>query len=155
MRSLENNIKEKVSTCKGYYLYVFRLNSEQKILVGKLGYMFFKRGNYIYLGSSFLERGIFQRVSRHLRKEKKKHWHIDYLTTLEDSEPVEVLWICCDKKGREPDIASCLEKTGLTVIKGFGSSDVGSKGHLFFFGERSFSVEERLKLMKCLQICHS
>ena len=45
--------------------------------VGRLGKMLFEKGDYVYIGSA---KGCLRsRLKRHLRKEKKTYWHIDYL----------------------------------------------------------------------------
>jgi len=36
-------------------------------------------GYYIYIGSAFGPGGVRARMLRHLRADKPKHWHIDYL----------------------------------------------------------------------------
>ena len=60
---------------KGVYLLCFQLPGS-RVRVGKLGEFFFD-GTYVYVGSA--QRGE-ARIWRHLRKHKKKKWHIDYLT---------------------------------------------------------------------------
>jgi len=55
-------------------------NIKQKI--GKLGEIKFDKDNYIYVGSA--QSGIEKRIKRHLKKRKKKFWHIDYLLTNRD-----------------------------------------------------------------------
>ncbi|MGC9114507.1 MAG: GIY-YIG nuclease family protein [Fervidicoccaceae archaeon] len=147
---MEEN-EEKSFTCKGYYIFIFNLRKNKKIKIGKLGHMSFMEGYYLYLGSSFLKGGILQRILWHLRKEKKKHWHIDYLTTLEELEPIEIFYICYNDKGKEPLIAECLNEKGFLVIERFGSSDVKSKGHLFFLGKTNIDSEKRLKITDCLR----
>jgi Uri superfamily endonuclease len=62
---------------KGAYTLVINLDSDTEIDVGSLGSILFPRGSYLYIGSAI--NGIEGRVTRHLRKTKKIHWHIDYL----------------------------------------------------------------------------
>ena len=62
---------------KGSYLLIIKLQDDKKILVGKLGKIAFKKGYYVYVGSAM--NGLEQRLQRHLRSQKKFHWHIDYL----------------------------------------------------------------------------
>jgi len=52
------------------------------IQIGRLKENLFPAGVYIYTGSH--QKYLMKRVERHLRKAKKVHWHIDYLTTQPD-----------------------------------------------------------------------
>lgn len=61
---------------QSYQLYI-RVKTPIVIIVGKLGECHFPKGNYIYTGSA--KRNIDSRVKRHLSKNKKLRWHIDYL----------------------------------------------------------------------------
>jgi len=64
---------------KGIYILKLNLKKNQEIMIGKLGKIFFEKGSYYYVGSS--QNNIEKRIERHFSKEKKLHWHIDYLTT--------------------------------------------------------------------------
>ncbi len=58
--------------------------------VGRLGKREFDAGLYVYTGSAL--NSLPGRVGRHLRKLKKKHWHIDYLIADASVEIVGVAW---------------------------------------------------------------
>ncbi|MCK4902633.1 MAG: GIY-YIG nuclease family protein, partial [Thermoplasmatales archaeon] len=62
---------------KGSYILLIELENDSKIQIGKLGDILFKKGFYVYIGSAL--NGLEQRINRHLRADKKLHWHIDYL----------------------------------------------------------------------------
>ena len=62
---------------KGTYCLLIHLKQDSKITIGKLGEKNFQKGYYIYVGSAL--NSLKTRIQRHLRKEKKIHWHIDYL----------------------------------------------------------------------------
>jgi len=49
----------------------------------------FPAGWYVYTGSA--RNGLAQRVGRHLRHNKRKHWHIDYLLAVADRVEAFVL----------------------------------------------------------------
>jgi Uri superfamily endonuclease len=51
---------------------------EKNVIVGKLGLLNFPPGTYIYTGRH--QTNLAKRINRHLRKEKKIHWHIDFIT---------------------------------------------------------------------------
>jgi len=102
------------------------LKNTETIPVGKLGKIDFKKGFYIYAGSAL--NGLDQRIQRHLRKQKKMHWHIDYL--LNHAKIVNVFYKQSEVK-EECFIAKTLEKE-LFILSGFGSGDCLCKSHLFY-----------------------
>ncbi|MCP2603883.1 GIY-YIG nuclease family protein [Candidatus Aminicenantes bacterium AC-708-M15] len=109
------------------------LKEPRKIKVGKLNIIDFQPGNYLYIGSA--QRGFEARITRHLRKNKKLFWHIDYL--LNEAE-IKEIWI---KEGEKIEcetadrIKNCLPFS-FYPIKGFGSSDCKCSSHLFYFPGR-------------------
>ncbi|MCK5261617.1 MAG: GIY-YIG nuclease family protein [Thermoplasmatales archaeon] len=111
---------------RGSYLLLMELKNTETIPVGKLGKIDFKEGFYIYAGSAL--NGLDQRIQRHLRKQKKMHWHIDYL--LNRAKIVNVFYKQSEVK-EECFIAKTLEKE-LFILSGFGSSDCLCKSHLFY-----------------------
>ena len=62
---------------RGAYVLFLRLDADEAIEVGRLGRVRFEHGAYAYVGSAM--GGLDARIARHLRSEKKLHWHIDYL----------------------------------------------------------------------------
>jgi Uri superfamily endonuclease len=110
----------------GCYILVINLKNAQKIQIGKLGEVFFKKGFYVYIGSAM--NGLDGRIKRHLLSEKKLHWHIDYL--LQKAEVVDVFYKETKKK-IECRTAEKFYET-LECIIGFGSSDCKCCSHLFY-----------------------
>jgi Uri superfamily endonuclease len=102
------------------------LKNTETIPVGKSGKIDFKKSYYIYAGSAL--NGLDQRIQRHLRKQKKMHWHIDYL--LNHAKIVNVFYKQSQVK-EECFIAKTLEKE-LFILSDFGSSDCLCKSHLFY-----------------------
>lgn len=111
---------------KGSYILVIKLEKDKKIQIGKLGKIHFKCGFYIYVGSAL--NGLEKRINRHLKKTKKKHWHIDYL--LDFAEVIDVLYKESETK-IECEISSILDKQ-LDSVFGFGCSDCRCNSHLFY-----------------------
>ena len=111
---------------KGSYILVINLKEKKSIQIGKLGKIIFEKGLYIYVGSAL--NGLEQRINRHLRKNKKKHWHIDYF--LEFANIVDIFYKESQTR-EECNIAIELDKY-LASIPGFGCSDCKCKSHLFF-----------------------
>ncbi len=110
----------------GSYALVLRLPSRRKIMIGKLGVFEFPRGYYIYFGSAL--GGLQARVDRHLRQEKKLHWHADYLSA---EAPWTQAWQLADGQRWECVWARSAAAAGATLpAPGFGSSDCQCRSHL-------------------------
>ena len=73
----------------GVYQLRIRLLRPSRIRVGALGIHVFLAGWYVYTGSA--RSGLAQRIGRHLRHNKRKHWHIDYLLAVADEVEAFVL----------------------------------------------------------------
>jgi Uri superfamily endonuclease len=116
---------------KGTYCLLIHLKQNSKITVGKLGEINFQKGYYIYVGSAL--NSLKTRIQRHLRDEKKIHWHIDYLLISENAEIIDVFYTISDFRW-ECKIAANIAETGTGVVN-FGCSDCKCDFHLFFFRE--------------------
>ena len=111
---------------KGVYILFIELKNNQIIQIGKLGKLFFKKGNYVYIGSSM--NNLEKRINRHLNKYKKFHWHIDYF--LEKAEILKV-YIKETTNKEECKLANIF-KEKLEKIPYFGCSDCKCESHLFY-----------------------
>ncbi len=120
---------------KGSYVLIINLKKEKEIEIGRLGRILFNKGYYAYVGSGL--NNLEKRVGRHLRKNKKKKWHIDYL--LEEGKIEEIFYRESDRK-EECNIARILSKK-FNFIPGFGSSDCKCRSHLFFNRDKSDIVD--------------
>lgn len=88
-------------------------------------------GLYFYVGSSRRPGIVFARLTRHLSKSKRIHWHIDQLTT---SPYVEIkgFYLIDSSSTNCESLISHLLAGNLSFIKGFGSTDKPrDKSHLF------------------------
>ena len=103
------------------YILLIKVN-DSIIKVGSLGYVRFDEGYYIYVGSA--RKGLYARLSRHLRKDKKLFWHIDYLTY--HYKPMLIGLSNIDECKLARMIAS-----NANAIDGFGASDCSCYSHLF------------------------
>lgn len=114
--------------------YILLIEIEEKLLltIGKLGTFQFKPGFYLYVGSA--RRNLPARINRHLSKNKKLYWHIDYLLT--QGEVIEVILI---KENEECRIVSAIrEIPGVSLpVPGFGSSDCKCPAHLFYIQKKN------------------
>jgi sugar fermentation stimulation protein A len=110
---------------RGTYVLFILLDEGRKITAGKLGEQFFPAGYYAYVGSGKGE--VEARVARHLRAEKRLHWHIDYL--LEEA-PITGVSIYDTAIISECGIAVELQPE-FDSVKGFGFSACCCRNHLF------------------------
>ena len=128
---------------KGVYLLVICVKNDSVITIGKLGNIMFPKNTYVYVGSAM--NGLKQRIKRHLRVQKKRHWHIDYL--LEQADITAVYY----KESMirlECDIAQFFQQRFRSVL-GFGCSDCSCVSHLFFGSNKEFSsVIKELHMQK-------
>jgi Uri superfamily endonuclease len=111
---------------KGSYILLIEVKENCSIDIGKLGKFDFDKGFYVYVGSAL--NGLESRINRHLRSNKKIHWHIDYL--LKYADIVDVFFKENLKK-EECRLSSVFEKR-LHFLKGFGCSDCKCNSHLFY-----------------------
>ena len=115
---------------KGSYLFIFLLKSEISFKTkGGKGFKL-PPGLYIYVGSAFGSGGIEARIKRHLKRKKKLHWHLDWVTTSKHFEFLD--FVPFYNRRWECKLAKFLEGLGIfETIEGFGSTDCNCRGHLF------------------------
>lgn len=99
------------------------------VRVGRLGLCHFPAGRYVYTGSA--KRNIAARVARHISREKRLHWHIDYLLTAPG------VAVAGTRLFDEPECQINRNMPGVALVPGFGSSDcrAGCGSHLKYLGE--------------------
>lgn len=122
-------MKPQLSTDKGTYALIMSCRKTVRPTVGKLGSVKLRPGFYIYVGSAFGPGGIRARVSRHYRRRKKLHWHIDYIRR--HTALIEA-WHATSTINREHDWASALATQFESGHHRFGASDCKCASHLFF-----------------------
>jgi len=106
-----------------YQLHI-ELSQPCSITIGKLGEFNFPAGYYIYTGSA--RRHIEARIARHLKREKKHRWHIDYLLANRYAAVVDV------HRSFECECVLNQKVDGIIPAAGFGASDcsAGCGSHL-------------------------
>jgi Uri superfamily endonuclease len=120
-----------VAGAQGVYLLVL-IVPEETIRIGALGRLPFASGLYGYVGSA---RGrsatLGHRLARHLRLDKARRWHVDYLTCHPRVQPVAAFVSEGDKLTERRLARLCAAK--FPAIPRFGNSDQRGKtpGHLF------------------------
>ena len=126
---------------KGSYALVLFLAEDCRLTIGRLGIFEFPAGHYLYFGSAL--NGLEGRVRRHLQREKKLHWHIDYLASVAE---IERVWWQAGRQRKECSWAQGAVKEGGEIIaRGFGSSDCRCETHLLRVKERE--VLERIQAL--------
>ncbi len=110
----------------GSYILIIKLPETEQINIGSLKSVRFHRGYYAYVGSAM--GGLEVRLSHHLKKNKKLHWHIDYLL---QKALITSIVLCETERRVECTIAQAL-KCQLDYVPRFGSSDCRCGSHLFF-----------------------
>lgn len=137
---------EEAERSKGTYALLLRLEKPEDIVVGRLGKFAFPAGYYLYVGSALGPGGLQARLARHLRAEKRLHWHIDYL--IQRTQLIEI-WSIASRKRLEcilAEIARNLPGAQAPVPR-FGSSDCRCPSHLIYLAAKpDFALfEERLQ----------
>ena len=97
------------------YQLVIEVTEFLTLTVGKLGKFDFPTGHYVYTGSA--KANLEARIARHLSKDKKLKWHIDYLL---NASGVHVNQVTRSIENE----CSCNQNTpGNCLVAKFGASD--------------------------------
>jgi len=130
------------------YCLIIQLSQDSTIKIGKIGEIEFKKGYYVYVGSAL--NSIDSRIRRHLSKEKKLFWHIDYLLKSPNSNVKEVILERSPEKW-ECDVAMEISKKGTSTDR-FGCSDCKCSSHLFYFESKKAAEDTCLYSFKKLKL---
>jgi sugar fermentation stimulation protein A len=133
---------------RGTYLLILYNDQSFTRKIGSLGERFFKRGYYVYVGSAM--KGLEGRIRRHLGKNKKSHWHLDYLL------PGRMGYIKTYRIRRRERLEGAVARKLLGIcddhVPGFGASDSEVVSHLFYFTDRPFRRRNFLDLILDFQV---
>lgn len=128
----------------GSYVLILQLPKQQIINIGSLANVCFPGGYYAYVGSA--RGGIRPRLSHHLDRNKKLHWHIDYL--LQKATITDI--IVSEAEGRVECIIVQALSAQFDSIPGFGCSDCRCLSHLFFAPEKRQMKSTIMSTLKSL-----
>lgn len=119
----------------GLYVLWLHLPEAVHVDIGALGPHRVEAGLFGYVGSA--RRGREARIARHLQREKRRHWHIDYLRPAGDIVAVTRI---DEPNWRECELVEHLIQRlgGNRVIPRFGASDCRCGGHLVAAATRDF-----------------
>ncbi len=118
----------------GSYVLVFSLPEPLTFASGRFRGRTVPAGWYAYAGSARGPGGLRGRVSRHMKKRKKRRWHIDWLTCAR-----EEIFALGFAQETECHLAGALRQAGhVSPLPGFGSSDCKDcESHLVFLAPLS------------------
>ena len=114
--------------CITYQLTIL-VKQDSTIQIGKFGTFEFPAGYYVYTGSA--KRNLEARIKRHLSKEKRLKWHIDYLLHAPEVEITQVTrWTAAECQVNQ-------QGQGIVLIPHFGATDclAGCGSHLKYLGQ--------------------
>lgn len=101
----------------GAYLLLLTMAAPVSIVLPGRAPVTLPPGRYLYAGSARGPGGVRARLARHMRTDKRPHWHIDQLTC---TAAVDGAWVL--PGGEECAIVAALSHLR-APIAGFGSSD--------------------------------
>lgn len=104
----------------GAYALALRLGAPLEVQAGKRKGLL-PAGDYLYCGSARGPGGLRARLARHMRPQKRAHWHIDQLTAV-----ANMLGAFVEEQGDECALNAALGALSIPLpipIAGFGSSD--------------------------------
>jgi Uri superfamily endonuclease len=113
------------------YQLAITLAQPTRVSVGRLGVFDFPAGHYCYTGSA--RRNLEARIARHLRRDKRLRWHIDYLLAMPGVQVTGV------ERYAHAECELNRRTVGEVLVPGFGASDcaAGCGSHLKYRGESS------------------
>ncbi|MBI2471886.1 MAG: GIY-YIG nuclease family protein [Planctomycetes bacterium] len=132
---------------KGIYCLTIKLVKKYNIEIGCLGTFRFPGGFYVYVGSA--QNNLEGRIERHLRQDKKMHWHIDYLLHYGQVTSVHTY---TGEKDMECMLSRKIGhiKNAMIPVNNFGSSDCSCASHLYFFQDNPDFRISRIKIAEAL-----
>lgn len=139
-------MKKKIED-RGTYLIILRLTEKKVLRIGRLGSISFKKGFYIYVGSALSN--LSSRIKRHMRVNKRKHWHIDKL------RPQALFYnafAIYSPSRLECKIAKILSTICEWKIYRFGSSDCNCESHLFGMSVNPVLLRDFRRLIKSFKL---
>jgi len=138
----------------GTYVLHLHLGRSRRVLVGRLGEIRFRTGEYFYVGSALGPGGLRARLGRHLRGDGQARWHVDALRAVAQMHSV------CYAVDEQ---AECEWSQALAALPGafipapsFGSSDCrsGCRAHLIAFPPGATVRDLADKLPQLSGVCY-
>jgi len=127
---------------RGNYTLIIHLKAPIRMCIPRQGWIKLGKGYYTYTGSALGTGAVSlrRRVARHLRKRKKKHWHIDSLLANETAH-ITAIVAASSNDNKECEITDSIRNIEGAVIPvmGFGASDCKRNcgSHLVYLGQNN------------------
>ncbi len=121
------------------YALLLHVRRRVSMFAGSLGWVSLPSGYYFYVGSA--RRCLSSRLARHMRRQKKRHWHVDHLTSAPGVQALGAIVAPasgeCELVQRLRDQHGCVP-----AIAGFGASDCVRHcgGHLLLVTDKSWVI---------------
>lgn len=145
------SLRQLIPPGPGTYALQLVLPEPINLLVGRLERVRLTPGCYVYAGSALGPGGLRGRLLRHVRSDKRIHWHIDYLAAVAQ---LHEIWLMEGSHRQECQWASWFGKLPVASapIARFGAADCGCAAHLARLNEppdfdvflRTFPAARRL-----------
>lgn len=103
------------------YQIFFELKKETEVYIPRFGNVLFKKGLYVYTGSG--GQNVIKRINRHLKRNKIKHWHIDFVLLHGRVQLIKIIRAKNRKTECQINIETQKIFGGIFPIHRFGSSD--------------------------------
>jgi Uri superfamily endonuclease len=118
---------------KGTYTILVRCKGASFSTFGKLGRARLRKGHYLYTGSALGSGAVSLegRLERHMRRQKRLRWHVDYLTSRRDCNVTGAVYVVSNSR-LECRVNSSISKEldVRPVLLKIGASDCKCNGHL-------------------------
>ncbi len=123
------------------YRLLIWLHRPVTVQIGALGRYPLRSGLYGYTGSA--RRNPMARLRRHLSREKRLRWHIDYLLACGDAEVVDIAVY------HEAECALTQQQGGTVPVPGMGASDcvAGCGSHFRYLGDKPWSGNQGMEAL--------
>ncbi len=137
---------------KGTYTLVIESKRAMRVRFGRLGSARLTTGYYVYTGSALGQGALSleRRLGRHIRRSKRAHWHVDYLTTRDE---YVVRAGVCVKSGRRLE---CLVNRRIhravdvrVVLPHLGATDCTCVSHLVKVDSSLKTILARVNKIYC------
>ncbi|MCP8322995.1 MAG: GIY-YIG nuclease family protein [Candidatus Methylarchaceae archaeon HK02M2] len=131
---------------KGVYTLIIHIVKNIDVRVGSIGFIEFSRGFYTYTGSALGSgsTGLMGRIQRHLKKEKKCFWHIDYLLKSKYASVRAVIYASTERRFECEIVREMVNSLNVEPLRMFGSGDCRKrcKSHLHYFIDNNLIIED-------------
>ncbi len=116
-------MQNRIEVNRGVYILEIFVEYDFKLVAKTFGKVVLPKGYYYYVGSA--QKNLRSRIQRHLKKEKTIHWHIDLITTADETRISKICVLPFAPKSVECETVQKMLrfKFARNSIPHFGNSD--------------------------------